>query len=386
MKKKNSFLTLAPIVFAFFVMGYVDLIGISTNYMKKDFSLTDTEANAYSVMMFIWFFVLSVPTSILMNRIGRKKTVLLSMLVTLAGMIVPLAVYSKTSMLVAFACLGIGNTLMQVSLNPLIASMVNEKSTASVLTLGQFVKAVASFSAPLVALYAAQYFNNWLILFLVFAVIDVCSFLSLTMVKSVEPQQTSNQVSFGSCMKLLTQPAVLALFCGILVHVGIDVGSNISAPKLLEERLALPLEQAGLATSFYFMTRTIGCFSGSFIMSRYSTISFYRISVILILLGVVGLLFANNLYAIYACVGLVGIGNSNVFSIIFASALNTEPCRSNEISGLMIMGVSGGAVFPIIMGFVSDAIGSQVGTVIVLVCCAIYLTCLISRIKKGIAV
>lgn len=385
MKKKNPFLTLAPIVFAFFVMGYVDLIGISTNYMKKDFSLTDTEANAYSVMVFIWFFVLSVPTSILMNRIGRKKTVLLSMLVTLAGMIIPLAVYSKTSMLVAFACLGIGNTLIQVSLNPLIASMVDEKSTASVLTLGQFVKAVASFSAPLVALYAAQHFNNWLILFLVFAVIDVCSFLSLTMIKSVEPQQTSNQVSFGSCMKLLTQPTVLALFCGILVHVGIDVGSNISAPRLLEERLALPLEQAGLATSFYFMTRTIGCFSGSFIMSRYSTISFYRISVIMILLGVVGLLFANDLYAIYACVGLVGIGNSNVFSIIFASALNAEPCRSNEISGLMIMGVSGGAVFPIIMGFVSDTIGSQVGTIIVLVCCAIYLTCLIGRIKKGIA-
>lgn len=381
--KRNHFpFTLAPIVFAFFIMGYVDLIGISTNYMKKDFALSDTEANAYSVMVFVWFFVLSVPTSIMMNRIGRKRTVLLSMLITLVGMVVPLVSYSKATMLLAFACLGIGNTLMQVSLNPLIASMVDEKKTASILTLGQFVKAVASFSAPLVALYAAQHFNNWLMLFLVFAIIDVLSFLSLIVVKNEESQQDSSYVSFASCLKLLGKPVVLALFCGILVHVGIDVGTNISAPKLLQERLALPLEEAGLATSFYFIARTVGCFSGTFIMSRYSAASFFRISVVLILVGVVGLLFSTNLYALYTCVGLVGLGNSNVFSIIFANALSTEPQRNDEISGLMIMGVSGGAVFPIIMGLASDAIGSQVGTVIVLVCCTLYLTFLMTRIKN----
>lgn len=382
MKSKHLFLTLAPIIFAFFVMGYVDLIGISTNYMKKDFSLSDTESSIFSVMVFVWFFVLSVPTSILMNRIGRKKTVLLSMFVTLAGMVFPLIVYTKESMLVGFACLGIGNTLMQVSLNPLIASMVDEKKTASMLTLGQFVKAIASFSAPLVAGYAAVHFNNWLLLFLVFAVIDAVSFLWLLLVKEEDAQQRAGNISFYTCLKLLKQPAVLALFCGILVHVGIDVGTNIGAPKLLEERLSLPLEQAGLATSLYFLARTLGCFLGSFIMSRYSTASFFRISVVIILLGVVGLLFSDSLYIIYVCIGMVGLGNSNVFSIIFSNALNSKPTCSDEISGLMIMGISGGAVFPVIMGLVSDTIGSQVGTIIVLLFCALYLVYLMTRIKK----
>ena len=164
---------------AFFTMGFVDLVGIATNYVKQDFNLSDTAANSFSVMVFLWFLIFSVPTGILMNKIGRKKTVLLSMVVTFAGLAIPLFIYDEIAMFIVFAFLGIGNTLMQVSLNPLLANMVNKRRLPSYLTLGQFVKAIASFVAPLIAAQAAIYYGNWKLLFTIFMVIDIVAVIYL---------------------------------------------------------------------------------------------------------------------------------------------------------------------------------------------------------------
>lgn len=88
--KTNNVGKLVPIMFAFFAMGFVDMVGTATNYVKADFSLSDTMANFLPSMVFLWFFFLSVPTSLLMNKIGRRKTVLVSLLVTVLALIVPL--------------------------------------------------------------------------------------------------------------------------------------------------------------------------------------------------------------------------------------------------------------------------------------------------------
>lgn len=136
METKNTVWKLVPIMLSFFVMGFVDLVGIATNFVKADFGLTDSVANLFTTMVFFWFLVLSVPTGMLMNRIGRKKTVLLSILVTIFAMVVPLLNYSLPFMLVSFSLLGIGNTLMQVSLNPLLSTMVTGERLASTLTFG----------------------------------------------------------------------------------------------------------------------------------------------------------------------------------------------------------------------------------------------------------
>lgn len=169
-----------PVMLAFSIMGFADLVGIATNYIKKDFVLSDTAANFFSVMMFLWFLVLSIPTSMLMNRIGRKRTVLLSMVITMFGLSIPIFIYSNISMFIVFSFLGIGNTLMQVSLNPLIANMVEKKKLSSYLTLGQFVKAIASFIAPIIASQTAIYYGDWKLLFYIFAGIDILAFLYLT--------------------------------------------------------------------------------------------------------------------------------------------------------------------------------------------------------------
>lgn len=382
MKNEHIIARIIPVMLVFFTMGFIDLVGIATNYVKSDFSLSDTAANAFSVMVFLWFLAFSVPTGILMNRIGRKKTVLLSLVVTFIGLCIPCLMYTSFSMLLCFSFLGLGNTLMQVSLNPLLTNIVRGDKLPSYLTMGQFVKAIASFIAPVIAAQALIHYGNWKLLFPLFAVITLVAMVYLYFTEIREQAVEGKPSSFQECFGLLGDKIILILFFGILVHVGIDVGVNITAPKLLMERADMVLADAGYATSLYFLFRTFGCFVGTFVLAKFPPRNFFIISVCLMLLGIVGLYFSYDPLIIYICVALVGLGNSNIFPIIFSRALLYLPTRNNEISGLMIMGISGGAVFPVLMGLVSDGLGGQVGAVIVLTVCVGYLVYLMLKFKS----
>ena len=364
--KQSNLSKLLPIMFAFFTMGFVDMVGTATNYVKADFALSDTMANFLPSMVFLWFFFLSVPTGLLMNRIGKRKTVLLSLVVTALALVLPLCAYSYPVLLVSFCLLGIGNTLMQVSLNPLITCIVTGEKLASTLTFGQFVKAIASFIAPIIASWASVKFGNWLLLYPIFLAIAAIAtvYLGITKIEEEIPKDKSS--GFFQCLKLLGDSTVLLLFLGIVAHVGIDVGVNTCAPKIIMERLALPLEKAGIATSIYFLFRTLGCFSGSFILAKFPLKKFFAVSVACMVLSMIGLFVCHTLAGLYVAIALVGFGNSNIFSMVFSKALLYLPEKNNEMSGLMIMGLIGGTIFPLLMGVLSDAMGTQIGSVIVI--------------------
>lgn len=374
MKTKSSILMLVPVMLSFFVMGFIDLVGIATNYIKADFCLSDSVANMFTSMVFLWFFLLSIPTSMLMNRIGCRKTVLLSVVVTAVTLLFPIMDYSLGMMLVSFSLLGIGNTLMQVSLNPLLANMVSGDKLASALTFGQFMKAIASFLGPVIAGWMLLKFGNWLYLFPVFFVIAMVAAAGLSVISIAEQKKEENS-SFMQCIALLGDRMVLVLFLGIVCHVGMDVGINMTLPKILMERVGVGLSEAGYASSAYFLFRTVGCFVGAFALAHCSGRKFFKISLFCLSLGLVGLLFFQDKMFLYVSIAFVGLGNSNVFSIIFSQALLHAPARKNEVSGLMIMGLSGGAVFPLFMGLLSDFFAAQFGAVLVLcggVCYLLY--------------
>lgn len=367
---------------AFFAMGFVDLVGTATNYVKDDLQLSDTMANIFPSMVFFWFLICSVPTGMLMNRIGRRKTVLLSLVVTVFSLLIPLISYSFTGMLLSFSLLGIGNALMQVSLNPLLSNIVGGNLLASSLTFGQFVKAIASFIAPIIASWGALQFDNWRILFPIFMVVAVLAVIFLGLTHIDEDDEKGSSSSFAECFALLGDKLILLSFLGIMCHVGIDVGTNVTAPKILIERMGIPLNEAVYATSVYFLFRTIGCFSGTFILANFSPKRFFGVSSLLMLFGMAGLFFFDTKIAIYICVALIGFGNSNIFPIIFSGALLHKPDKKNEVSGLMIMGLFGGTVFPLIMGVASDAVKVQVGAVAVMLIGVVYLLYFTRKIAK----
>lgn len=384
MKGSKTIFILLPLLLVFFTMGFVDLVGIATNYVKADFQLGDTMANLLPSMVFFWFLVLSVPTGLLMNKIGRKKTVQLSLIITIPSLIIPLVHYSFSLMLISFVLLGIGNTLMQVSLNPLIASIVTGNRKSGTLTFGQFIKAIASFIAPILAAWAVLKFGDWrMILFPGFAAISIIALLYLSVTKIKEDKAKEKAASFKECFTLLEDKYVLLFFLGIIAHVGLDVGINTTAPKLLMEHLKITLADAGYATSFYFIFRTAGCFLGSFLLAKFGDKKVFIVSVTMILLGILGL-FSSDKTIMYIGIAIFGLGNSNIFPIMFSQALVRKPANQNEVSGLMITGVFGGAIIPLIMGIASDLMSSQAGALIILLVCGLFLFGLVTpKIKTN---
>ena len=382
---KSMKLTLIPVMLCFFAMGFVDLVGIASNYVKEDLDLNDGTANLFPSLVFFWFLIFSVPTGMLMNKIGRKKTVLLSIIVTVISLLLPIFDETFGIMLVSFSLLGIGNALMQTSLNPLVSAVTSGRNLASTLTFGQFVKAIASFMAPYIAMWGAvasipSFGLGWRVLFPIYMIIGVFATIFLAGTPIEEEKLEIKASGFVDCFKLLGKPIVLLSFIGIMCHVGIDVGTNTTAPKILMERLGWTLNEAAFATSLYFIFRTIGCFTGTVFLRVMKPRLFFTISIVMMALSMIGMFFGESKLVLYIAIALVGYGNSNVFSIVFSQALLALPEKKNEVSGLMIMGLFGGTVFPLIMGFASDAIG-QIGAVLVMAVGVLYLFTYIKNVK-----
>ncbi|MCQ2115552.1 MAG: MFS transporter [Bacteroidales bacterium] len=363
-----------PVLFTFFVMGFCDVVGIATSHIKADFDLSEAMAGFIPSMVFIWFLILSLPSALLMNRFGRKTMVQVSNIITFIGMLVPFFVYNFVSCMIGFVLLGVGNTILQVSLNPLLTNVVKGDKLTSSLTVGQVIKAISSLCGPFIALGAVQVFGSWEYLFPVFALITLLAWLLLFFTQiDEEPVQKEQKGSVLSAFALLKDPTILLFFLGIFFVVGVDVGTNTVAPKLLIERAGFDLDKAGLGSSVYFFCRTAGAFLGSFLLARVSEIKYLRWNMLFAVLSIAILFFVKSPLAIMIGLGGIGFFCSSVFSVLFSLSLKARPEKANEISGFLITGVSGGAVIPPLMGICTQLVGNQNGSLIVITVCLAYL-------------
>ncbi len=383
MQKSNSRLAVLPVMFGFFIMGFVDIVGIATNYVKADFAgMDDKVASLISLSCFLWFLILSIPTGMLMNRIGRKKTVLLSFAVTAVAMLIPILKYDFVCILVAFAMLGVGNTILQVALNPLVSSVVSSDKLTGTLTLGQFTKAVSSFLGPILAAMFAGSAFGWKAVFPTYSIITFLAMVWLALSPIQEQMVERSEISFGRTFSLLKDKYIVLFFVGILVLVGVDVGMGITFPKLLQERCSLPLEKAGLGNSVYFLARTVGAFLGGLILMKYPAGKFFTASSLVALAALVGLIFSKNLVTVLVFVALFGLGYANLFSIIFSISMLKVPQKTNEVSALLIVGVCGGAIIPPVLGVVTDSFGTQGAALVALTLAWLFMVVLIPFINK----
>lgn len=374
MKNENSISKIMPVLFGFFIMGFCDVVGITSTHVKTDFGLSDTLSNMIPVALFSMFLLFSVPTGILMNKIGRKRTVLISNVITVVAMFIPLIQYNFIMALFAFALLGIANTMLQVSLNPLLTNVVKGDRLTSSLTAGQFIKAISSFCGPFIAIYATIQLGFWQYIFPIYAIVTMASTVWLMLTPIIEEPMEGKASTFKSVLALLEDRTILLLFFGILFVVGVDVGLNTASSKILMERCGLDAAEAGkLGPSIYFALRTAGAFVGAFLLARFSSIMFYQINIVVAVLALTTLIFATSQVAIITLFGVVGFTVANVFPIIYGKAIQIHPDKANEISGLMITGVFGGAVIPFFMGILSDLLGNQVGSVMIILASAVYL-------------
>lgn len=383
MQKSNSKFAVLPVMFGFFIMGFVDIVGVATSYVKADFAgMDDKVSGLISLSCFLWFLILSIPTGMLMNRIGRKKTVVVSFAITALAMLIPVLKYDFAFVLVAFAMLGIGNTMLQVALNPLVTNVVSAEKLTGTITLGQFIKAMSSFLGPILAAMFAGSVWGWKAVFPVYAAVTVLAMAWLAVSPIQEQLIEKSEITFARTFSLLRDKYIVLFFIGILVLVGVDVGMGVTFPKLLQERCSLPLEKAGMGNSVYFLARTVGAFLGGVVLMRFSASKFFTASSCLALVSLVGLIFSRNLTMILFFVALFGLGYANLFSIIFSLSMQKMPQKTNEVSALLIVGVSGGSVLPPLLGVITDTFGTQGSALITLAIVWVYMVALIPFVRN----
>lgn len=378
MKKQTSILALLPVLFGFFVMGFCDIVGISSDYAREAFNWSHTMAGFVPSMVFIWFLFFSIPVGIKMNAWGRKNTVMLSMLVTLVGMCIPL-LQTAWACLVGYALLGIGNAILQVSLNPLLNNVVtDQKLLTSSLTAGQVVKAVSSFCGPFIMLFAVNVLGggdkeNWYLAFPVLGCITLISALWLWFTPIQHEVSETSDVNMRKVWGLLSDKTIFLLFLGIFFVVGIDVATNFISSKVMISRFGWDTQDAGIAPQIYFICRTIGAFLGVFIMTKVAEMTYFRVNILICIVAILILAFYEQPIVDLFCVGAIGFLCSCIFPIIYSMAVQRMPNKANLISGLMITAVAGGGAVTPLIGAATDAAGITAG-VCVLLLCAFYLT------------
>jgi FHS family L-fucose permease-like MFS transporter len=370
--QKVNITKIMPVLMAFFVMSFVDLVGIGVDRVSKDMNLSATLAQLIPSAAFLWFLLLSVPVGIMQSRMGKRFMLNVGMSVTALGLLVPYFFYTFEMVLVGFALLGIGNTIVQVSANPLLVDVVPGNRASSFLSFSQFVKAIGSMiGAPFAGLLALK-FGDWKLMFLVFGVVSILSVLWLASVKIDEVRQTSIKATFSSSFKLLGTGFVFLMVMSIFLVVGVDVGFNSNSGQFLIKQFGMDPVAAESGRSVYFLGRMLGTFAGAIMLTRISSRSFFMWTSVLGILCLAAILMIHSIAMAWVLVFMIGLAVANIWPLVFSIAVEKYPDRSNEISGLMMMAISGGAVIPLVIGWVSDMTNVALGMSI-LILCMVYL-------------
>ena len=382
--KKNSLSLILPVMFGFLAMGFIDMIGLVTNNVRADFNMSDGLVNTISLSCYLWFLLLSIPVGMALTKWGRKKMVLLSLAIHVVALLLPYLNYGFVSVLVAFSLIGIGNTILQVAMNPLVTDVVNSERVTSTITFGQATKAFGSIVAPFIAMWTAVSLGKWQLLFPIYAGLSLLGLVWLWLTPIEEQVQEQKKTGFKDTLVLLKDKDILAFFWGIVVLVAADVAVNMTLPRLMTDQFGLSTEKANLCNSLYFLARTVAAFAGGALLLKVSDKKFFAAGCWLALLGLV-------LLAVFGKVGLVpalvavcifGIGYANLFGIVFSFAMRSKPDKTNEISALLIVGLIGGAILPPVLGWLRDVSGSQIAAVIAIAVVWLYMLWLNRRIQN----
>jgi fucose permease len=352
-------------------MGFGDAVGPFVGLAKETFHLSNTVAQLIPFVGFLMFGLLSVPMGIFQDRKGKKTTLLLGLLLAFIGLTIPVfTISSYLLFLLTIVLLGAGAAVLQVAGNPAMHDVSPEGSFSSNLSFAQFIKAIGSLSTAFLPVIFNKYFNlSWTDVFPVYSITILITIVVLLLVNLDEKKNSgSGAASFSSCFSLLKEPFVLWMVLGIFFYVGAEVSVSSGVPIYLRDRFGIDIQKSGLAgTGLFFLALMTGRFLGGIILRVISPAVFLRITSFISVLGLLGLLINNSLVSFISAI-VIGLGFANIFPLIFSIAIDRMPDRSNELSGLMVTAILGGALIPPVMGAVADKTSSMIGFIVPLLC------------------
>jgi len=352
-----------PVFLAFLAMGFGDAVGPFVGLARDEFQLSNAVAAMVPFTGFIMFGLLSVPMGVLQDRRGKKFVLLVGLAVALAGLLnASFGLTTFVRFLLTILLLGAGAATLQVAGNPIMRDVSDEGRFARNLTLGQFVKAIGSLSGAVIPVVAARFFGaSWGVIFPVYAAAIAITIVAVATLKVTEQKPDRPAATLGSCLALLANPYVLSMVAAIFLYVGAEVSVSAGIPLLLKDRFGIDINREGLlGTGLFFTALTIGRFSGSVILTWMAPRRFLVVTCLLSLAGLAGLFLPSSSLAI-AAFFVAGLGFANIFPLVFAIAVEKMPSHINELSGLMVTAIVGGAFLPPLMGMLADRVSVPAG-------------------------
>ncbi|MEG0788943.1 MAG: MFS transporter [Alistipes sp.] len=342
---------LFPVLMGFFIMGFCDIVAPISGRISMEFPAEQQAAVSFlPTMVFLWFLLLATPAAGLMNRIGRKKTALIGYAFTIIGLLVPFVAgegCSLTYYFIGFGLLGIGNTALQVAVNPLLATIVPGAKMTSFLTVGQIFRNTSLLLlAPIVTGLIACV-GSWRLLLPIYAGLTVVGGIWLQLTTVAEPVCRDRGVGMVACFRLLSNTTVALCALGVACFIAADVGVGFLSARLLENPDSI------LTSTGFYACRIVGTLVGAYVLIHISDVKYLRWNMVAALLLCVTLVFIRNEVAIYALIGLLGFAMACVFATFYAVATKSVPDKVNEVAGLMIMVIAAGAISgPVVGGLI----------------------------------
>jgi fucose permease len=344
-----------PILLTFLLMGVADAMGPLSSAVKDKYGLSTVMATLMPFFVFIAFAIFSVPGGVLAARIGKKNVLLLGLALNTVAVGVPAFFDPTYSLLLAcIFLLGVGTTLLQVAGNPIMRDVSKAGDYGRNLALAQGFKGIgSSISASLLSLVAGIAFlaaMGWRGPFPVFFVLMAIALVAVAMLK-IDETKAPEPPSIGSSLALLANPTFALAVLGIFLYVGAEVCmATFLKPTLTN--LGLDDKKSSLfGPTLFFGTLTVGRLIAGVI--RFSPRAFFRLSAVLGLVGL-GLIMSRIDGLVITGVVIGALGFANIWPMLFSITVEEKPERGSELSGLMCMAISGGALVPLLMGKLVD--------------------------------
>ena len=359
-----------PVYLIFLSMGMIDAVGPMVSLAKESFNISIAMATLLPLLGYLMYGLLSIPMGILQDKKGKIFILNLGLTIALSGLIIPIfsGMYGNMvvkygslvqfyKILTAILLLGAGGSILQVAGNPFIRDVSEEGHYSKNLSLAQsFITVGSSLGFLLPALMLRAFGVDWSILFPVYSAIVLVGFIWLNSMKYTEKKVINgHHASIRSCISLLKNGYVLAMVLGVFVYCGLEISLSSHVPILLKEKYMISVERMGLLISWslFYLPILLGRFLGSFIMARILPKHLLLITGIIAFVGIL-LIFSNSFTLTLIGILLTGLGFANIFPLIFSITIEHMPQHANELSGLMVSSIAGGAFIPPIMGLVAD--------------------------------
>jgi len=384
---KKSTILVGLILIIFFVISFLtNIIGPLVPDIIQSFGLSLTMAAFLPFAFFVAYGVMSIPSGILIEMYGEKKVMVFAFLISSLGAFLFALNAHYIFYLVSLFFIGTGMAMLQVAINPLLRAIGGEKDFAFNSVLGQLFFGLASFLSPLVYSYVVINSSDsvqdsswitqllqkitipnfeWISLYWIFAIISLLMVLVLLMVKfpMVERKEDEKAGALATHLMLLKQPMVLLYFFAIFCYVGTEQGiANWISQFLSVYHDIDPQTQGAKTISNFWGMMTLGTLLGlvllKFLDSRKVLIVTSVASIVALFIG----LFGNSSQALIAFPA-IGFFIATMWSIIISLALNSVAEAHGSFSGILVTGIVGGAVIPLIVGALGDVYGLRIGMV-----------------------